>query len=131
MWTKKTAKELRKDSRMQVLKSCLATAFIAGTILVAANVPLGFHPSAKWRIAAGVAGASVLLGWWQRRRWRQVRSNVIVCENCNVIRRLDDQGDHLCSCGGRFVPLSRMKWLDSGVQRDPPDGVDNNLLAAR
>jgi hypothetical protein len=133
MWIKKSPRELKSDSCRRSVKVCLAAAAaVLLTAFAAGMAPSGLHFSAKWRIAAGVAAGVVVLAWWQRRRWQRVRSNVIVCEKCNAIRTSEDPSDSVCPCGGQFIPLKQMKWMESLEPQDgPPGGGKDEPLAMR
>ncbi|HEY3863381.1 MAG TPA: hypothetical protein VGO59_15995 [Verrucomicrobiae bacterium] len=62
------------------------------------------------RAAVILAVVVGLLAWHRRAHWRQLHATVRVCDQCNVVKAAGDQA--ACVCGGAFIPLGEMKWLE-------------------
>jgi hypothetical protein len=111
MWTKKTDCELQKETRARVRQHWFAG--VATVILVCSiaiprpvlTVAIGA------RIFCALVCLAILAGWKSRVRWRRERESVQVCECCNAVDAIG--ADARCKCGGKYVSLSSMKWVET------------------
>jgi hypothetical protein len=111
MWIKKSAQELTSQRRSRRLASSLcallALSFgcIFGLSFFRFNLPLGA------RILALLAAAMVIFLQSRRAHELRILSEVWICGQCNRVKRHDDQAT--CLCGGRFISMPEMKWLEN------------------
>ena len=57
---------------------------------------------------------SGLCWYFYERNFRQVSS--LLCDSCGKIKRFDKKKD--CDCGGHFVFLDDMKWIDNNENQE-------------
>jgi hypothetical protein len=48
--------------------------------------------------------------WLGSRRARGKGNETVVCDACNRVKLADEQP--ACTCGGRYVPLAEMNWVN-------------------
>jgi hypothetical protein len=69
-------------------------------------------------VAALVSGIGVYFWYWLPRRNGRL-PKVLVCPKCENVKRAD--GNSECTCGGRYVDLDTVKWVEHG-SRHQTDG---------
>jgi hypothetical protein len=111
MWIKKTDDELQRESRLRVGHNWLAG---LATIMLACSIaiPRSVLPVAVGaRIGMTLVCVAFLAGWKSRLQWRRERESVRICECCNAVDPIGS--DASCKCGGEYVSLSSMKWVET------------------
>src|ERR1022692_1583488 len=126
MWIPKSDQECKVERRARRLKGCAVALTVAFLVCAVWVVHFGFNVPIAWRIAGAVASGILLLAWQRRRLWRQFRSNVRVCEQCNVVKTGRIHDIVLCDCGGKWVPLDQMKWVERPATRSDFPTVGGN-----
>ena len=151
MWRLRTEDEKHADEKNRWLRHigltvlvwavllCVVAAFqvwhgrsMGGLVLLAPRLVPGV-----WLNAALVAVALGVVCRASRSRANQ-RNATVICQRCNRIKTNDGQTQ--CRCGGTFVALPKMKWVNDTVhsefQPSLPEGADprkplHSLAAAR
>jgi hypothetical protein len=73
-------------------------------------------PDALRKVA--MVGLALGLAYWVH-RWRANRDRTVVCPKCHRIR-INDGQTH-CQCGGKFLGLEDMQWVEGGdLPEDQP-----------
>jgi hypothetical protein len=138
MWREKTDPEKLADKRIRRRRQ-IWTAFAAGTVLlyVVATSP-AWNGRHLWGLVLPVprlvpdpfrkvAVAGLLLGlvYWVY-GWRARRNSTVVCQKCSRLKIHD--GQNQCQCGGKFLGLDEMNWVENtGHPENQPgrqDGTD-------
>jgi hypothetical protein len=135
MWREKTEAEKLAGKRSRLRRQILAAlAAVAALLYVIATSP-AWHGRKIWGLVLPVprlvpdairnlalAGLLLGLGCWVY-RWRANRSRTVVCRNCGRLKIND--GQSLCQCGGEYLGLEEMDWVDGSVPpENQPDGQD-------
>jgi hypothetical protein len=113
MWIKKSANEVRADRDATRRRHLLAGLGVLLLLYAIVSSRPGWSLPPAIRIPAALFAGFLLLAWYQRARWKRVRSTVQICDRCNKVNSSDGKGE--CVCGGKFTPLASMKWVDSPV----------------
>jgi hypothetical protein len=79
----------------------------------------GVLPRASVSGWVGCAVAAVILpaAWFDNRRAQRKSKNTLVCDRCNLVKGAD--GQLTCKCGGHYLPLAEMKWIDPAPTGHP------------
>ena len=85
--------------------------------LVRLFVIFGVLPRESVSGCVGCAVVAVILpaAWFDNWRAHRKSKNTMVCDRCNLVKSAD--GQLTCECGGQYVTLPEMKWID----RDPTE----------
>jgi len=131
MWIRKTPEELRKFefSKLKIFLGYFAILFL---IMFFGNKILGdsirFSPSPSnsvtWnevieRIPQYLIFSLILtiIGSTLDSKSKKKKNDKYICDKCNKYKK--DKSVNLCECGGRFIFVDSMKWVND-------DGVENN-----
>jgi hypothetical protein len=87
---------------------------------------VGFTAPPAVRIVAVLPLGILLLTWYRRLRWTQIKSDVWICEQCNTARD-NNVFQGKCICGGPLTPLPEMKWLETTTSTSLRPSSDANV----
>lgn len=129
MWVPKTPDENETCLRREAMScaSVFTGVFLVLTILAIKTgwqkLTTTFAPVAWSEVLSQLhlllgASAACFVGtyFFQKTRYRRMRSQVFVCLQCG--KDDIDLEAHTCQCGGQVVDLNRAKWLDPEAARD-------------
>jgi hypothetical protein len=128
MWIRKSATEVKSDRGASRRRNYLTGVGLLLLVCAIASSRPGWSLPAGVRIFAAIFTGIILLAWLQRRRGSRARSTVQVCDRCNSVKISDGRTD--CACGGIFVPLEAMKWVDSPGPRAERPPADPPVVAS-
>jgi hypothetical protein len=114
MWIRMTPGEVASARRAQLVRAaCLDGLLGVGLwfILVRLLAVLGALPSGSisGAVACGVIALILPAAWLDHVRTQRKCEMTVICDHCNVVKLAD--GQPACPCGGRYVPLTEMKWV--------------------
>jgi hypothetical protein len=127
MWTNKSARQLTSERRARRRASALwalAMAFLLGIFALSL---IGLAISTSRGVMALLAALALGVLFSRRARARRNFTNVWICDQCNRVKRHDDQT--ACLCGGRFLSMCHMKWLERPVPTDFRSSDSNPEIA--
>ena len=151
MWRPKTAGEKLADKRSRRLRRISLAVAVCAVLLYAVAVSPLWHgrslgglvlpiprlvPDAVLNIV--LVGLALAVGCWASCSRANQRNATMVCQKCHRIKT--DDGQTQCDCGGKFLGLDEMKWVEGAVhpedQPPRPDSSDptnqvHSLAAAR
>jgi hypothetical protein len=132
MWIRKSPTEVRLEKRAKLLyATCWDVLLGVGLwyVLVRLSVIFGLVESSK-AVSGCIAGAvaAVLLpaAWYSSRPARDKRASTMVCDRCNALKTADDQPN--CNCGGYYVVLPKMKWVNTTSFGNTSTGTESHIL---
>ena len=116
MWIRKSPTEVSLEKRARLLRAtCLDVLLGMGLwfILVQLSSVFGRPFQGPVSVYVGCAVIAILLpaAWFAN--WRSLRpsTGTMVCDRCNALKTADDQPS--CNCGGKYLNLREMKWVNS------------------
>lgn len=124
MWIKKSEDEAARDSqreRRRLLRNAILS-WISLSVLCSLarghvggpGQPLRERTLRGWIITVlasfSISGLGVYYSFWRRKTNPSRQPDAVVCPTCGKVKAPDDK--HLCECGGTFVDLSGMKWVE-------------------
>jgi hypothetical protein len=120
MWIQKLPTEVSLEKRAALLRAtCLDILLGAGLwyILVRLSKFFGlpFQGSVSGYVGCAVITLLLPAAWYASRRASRMGKRTMVCDRCNVLKTSDDQPN--CGCGGQYLPLEKMKWVDDSSSR--------------
>jgi hypothetical protein len=116
MWIKKSNQELKGELRARRVAAGLCALTATFLVCVFGLSQAGFIFATGGRLLAVLVAGAMLLVWYRNAHKRRLRSNVRVCEQCNLVKLQDRQ--EACICGGRFASMCEMKWLEKPALTD-------------
>jgi len=151
MWRAKTAQEKLTEKRIRHLRRISQAVAVWAVLLYAVAVSPLWHgrslgglvlpiprlvPDTVLNLA--LVGLALGVGCWAFRSRANHRNTTMICQKCHRIKTNDGQTQ--CDCGGKFLGLDEMKWVEGAVhsEHQPPrtEGPDSknqihSLAAAR
>lgn len=142
MWTRKTNEELKTENTKKeksARKTGLLTALLFFPLYIFYSKYVGtksrmggdtlLGPTLTWNEISNelpiILFFCILFGlsmYWFTRKFRQVSS--LICDSCGKIKRYDKMKD--CDCGGHFVSLDEMKWVENNETKNDNIEINNN-----
>ena len=123
MWVKKTKSEFLNDKckqRRRDLKAAIAY-WIGFALLLGILPPRKIGGEFLWKLSPLVATRRLLVCfvivgigiylWFWRPRVRRTKPASLICPKCEAVKA--PEGQIHCACGGEFVDLSEMKWVEA------------------
>jgi hypothetical protein len=131
MWIRKTPEELRKFEfyKLKIFLGFFAILFLIiflGTKIFGDTIRYSASPSnsVSWhelieRIPQYLIFSFILtfIGSKLDSKSKKKQNDKYICDKCNEYKK--DKSVDLCECGGRFIFVDSMKWVND-------DGVENN-----
>ena len=126
MWIKKSPAEIKRLELSRLKSFLLYFAFIFliiffGTKIFGDNLRFSPSPSSslEWSdvieripeylvVSLFISVISFLLD----SAFKKKKKNRYICDRCNNYKK--EEVDDLCECGGRFIEIDKMKWIDNG-----------------
>jgi len=141
MWREKTDAEKRAWKRIRRRRKILAAVLVWAVLLHVVATSPAWNGRKLWGLVlpiprlvpdalrkVAVAGLVLGAGYWVYRR-RENRDRTVVCPKCHRLKINDGQTQ--CQCGGKFLDLDEMTWVESGghPENQPPrqDGTDPKI----
>jgi hypothetical protein len=138
MWRERTDAEKRAWKKIRRRRKILAAVLVWAVLLYVVATSPAWHGRNLWGLVlpiprlvpdafrkVAVAGLVLGAGYWVYRR-RENRDRTVVCPKCHRLKINDGQTQ--CQCGGKFLDLDEMTWVESGGHREdqPPrqDGTN-------
>lgn len=118
MWIQKSAKELKAERRSRFAASVLYGTTVIFLVALFTLPHAGFNIPAYVRILGMLAVGILLLAWYSRAHWSHLRSGIVICEQCNLVKV--NQAEGKCACGGTLLPLPKMKWAEEWPSTTAP-----------
>jgi hypothetical protein len=123
MWMRKLPTEVSSEKHCRLLRrACLDVLlgtglwFVLVKLFAFLGLPYRTSPS-SW-VACGVVAIVLLAGWHARRQARKKLESTMVCDRCNAVKAADGKLD--CNCGGQYLPLPEMKWINAKPSAQAP-----------
>jgi hypothetical protein len=118
MWIRKLPVQVNLERRFGLFCATLvdvSLGAIAWFLLVELSVVVGILSPKSVSLYVGVAVVIFILpaAWLSNLRARRRDENTLVCCRCNIVREADSHKNSVCKCGGRFVSLAEVKWVDN------------------
>jgi hypothetical protein len=133
MWIRKTPEEIRKLelSRLKIFLGFFVFMFLVSFFcnkIMGDNVRFsagGIPNPLKWNevidripIYLVISFILVFIGSKLDSNTKKREKNRYICDKCN---KYNNSEEELCECGGRFVDIDKMKWIDNDDKIASPD----------
>lgn len=116
MWIRKSYTEVQSEKRSRLLRATCFDILLGGGLwylLVRLLAFCGILPAHSISLYIGCAVVAFILpaAWFANRKGYGKRAATLVCDRCNALKTADNQTT--CYCGGTYIPLPEMKWVNS------------------
>jgi hypothetical protein len=124
MWLAKSSEEMAQVKRCRRLTTLIVAMVVWVALLGIIALPsfLAERSAGKWvlpvhgiipRALLNIATFGLVLGavYWLRRSHAN-SLGPLICQKCNRVKVND--GQTACGCGGKYLSLDAMKWVDEG-----------------
>jgi hypothetical protein len=113
MWIRKSPSEVNLEKRDRLLRATSLDVLLGVGLwygLVRFFMFSGLLPQHPISGYIGCVVIAVILPATWLSNWHK-RARTTVCDRCNTLKTADDQPN--CNCGGRYLTLREMKWINS------------------
>ncbi len=67
-------------------------------------------------IALGLFGLTYLVQFIRKKNFLVEKTTTVICDECNM--KKTDNGINTCECGGSFVNIDKMKWVEEDSKKE-------------